>query len=166
MLPVFVLGVIPAAVLIAARWPSSAWRLGPVPSAAISAAGLALAGGGLILMVATIRLFHGRGEGTLAPWDPPTHMVVRGVYRHVRNPMHTGLFAVLFGEGLLLRATSLLILAAIVVFVHLIYIPLSEERGLEARFGEDYLEYKRHVPRWIPRVKPWEPEARANDVRP
>ncbi len=160
MLPVAVLLVLPGILLAATGWPRSAWDLGPLLNGLLSAAGLALVGGGLTLMIASIRLFHSRGEGTLVPWDPPVNMVVRGIYRHVRNPMHAGLFGVLFGEGLLLRSTGILILAAVVVFSHLVYIPLLEERGLEARFGEAYREYKRHVPRWIPRGRPWEPEGR------
>ncbi|MCX6024691.1 MAG: isoprenylcysteine carboxylmethyltransferase family protein, partial [Chloroflexi bacterium] len=98
-----------------------------------------------------------RGDGTLAPWDPPKYLVVRGICRHAGNPMHTGFFAVLFGEAFLLRSTASLILAIAGVILHLFNIPLSEERGLEARFGEAYREYKRNVPRWIPRRRPWTP---------
>ncbi len=158
LLPIAVLLVLPGFVLVASGWPGSAWDLGPLFNGLLSAAGLALVGGGLTLMSASIRLFHSRGEGTLAPWDPPMHLVVRGLYRHVRNPMHTGLFGVLFGEGLLLRSVDVVVLAAVVVVVHLVYIPLSEERGLEKRFGETYRDYKRHVPRWIPLLRPWEPK--------
>jgi protein-S-isoprenylcysteine O-methyltransferase Ste14 len=159
LLPGAVLLVMPGLILLASGWPRSAWDLGSRLNGLLSAAGLALVGGGLTLMSATIRLFHDRGEGTLAPWDPPLHLVVRGIYRHVRNPMHTGLFGVLFGEGILLRSAGVLVLAAVVVWVHLLYIPLFEERGLEQRFGEAYRDYKRHVPRWIPKLRPWEPEA-------
>ena len=41
--------------------------------------------------------------------------------------------------------------------------PLSEEPGLSKRFGEAYAIYKRHVPRWIPRLKPWDGEAEGQD---
>jgi protein-S-isoprenylcysteine O-methyltransferase Ste14 len=41
-------------------------------------------------------------------------------------------------------------------FVNVIYIPVVEERGLEERFGDDYLLYKKNVPRWIPRARAWE----------
>jgi protein-S-isoprenylcysteine O-methyltransferase Ste14 len=98
------------------------------------------------------------GEGTIAPWDPPQRLVVRGVYRHVRNPMITGLCLVLLGEALLAASLPLLGLFAFGVIINVIYIPLSEEPGLARRFGDDYLTYKRNVPRWIPRLKPWQPE--------
>ena len=50
-------------------------------------------------MVWTNRLFATIGHGTLAPWNPPEKLVVRGVYRHVRNPMITGVFCILLGEA-------------------------------------------------------------------
>src|SRR5688500_11842539 len=69
------------------------WGL-PLPRALLpSGAGLLLIGGGLILMLQTIRLFSLRGQGTLAPWDPPQQLVVEGVYRRVRNPMISGVFS-------------------------------------------------------------------------
>ncbi len=158
LLPIVVLVVLPVAILLSTGWPRSSWPVTPLRNTGFSAVGLLFVLAGLLLMGSTIRLFARRGEGTLAPWDPPKLLVVRGIYRHVRNPMHTGVFAVLFGEAFLLRSTALLILGIGVVLVHLLYIPLSEERGLEARFGEAYREYKRNVPRWIPRVKPWKAE--------
>jgi protein-S-isoprenylcysteine O-methyltransferase Ste14 len=51
----------------------------------------------------------------------------------------------------------------VLVVLHLFYIPLSEERGLENRFGQDYREYRRNVPRWIPRLTPWEPDTQEQD---
>ncbi len=54
--------------------------------------GILLFGPGLTLLFSTIRLFASRGKGTLAPWDPPEHLVVEGPYRYVRNPMHSGVF--------------------------------------------------------------------------
>ena len=158
LLPLVVLVIAPAVILQSTGWPGNSWQVAPVANTALSAIGLLFVLFGLILMGSTIRLFAQRGEGTLAPWDPPKLLVVRGIYRRVRNPMHTGVFAVLFGEAFLLRSNALLILAAAVVIVHLFYIPLSEERGLEARFGEAYRVYKRNVPRWLPRLRPWEAE--------
>jgi len=138
--------------------PSGAQIRGCYQSILVFLLGFVLVALGLVLLVVTIRLFSRHGAGTLMPWDPTRRLVVRGVYRHLRNPMHTGVFLVLFGEAFLLRSTVLLILGAAVVVLHLFYIPLSEERGLERRFGEAYRECKRNVPRWIPRRTPWEPE--------
>jgi protein-S-isoprenylcysteine O-methyltransferase Ste14 len=107
-------------------------------------------------MYQTIGLFVRVGEGTLAPWDPTQKLVVRGVYRHVRNPMISGVFCILLGEAILAGSLPLLDWFFFFLLVNLIYIPLLEEPGLARRFGEDYLRYKENVPRWIPQVKPWE----------
>ena len=64
----------------------------------------------------------------------------------------------LLGEALLTASLPLLGLFSLGVIINVIYIPLSEEPGLVRRFGDDYLTYKRNVPRWIPRLKPWQPE--------
>ena len=111
---------------------------------------------GLVLVVATIRLFVTVGKGTLAPWIPTQRLVVQGIYRHVRNPMISGVFFVLLGEAVL--AASLPIFCWFVVFVvgNAVYIPLAEEPGLVQRFGADYEEYRRNVPRWLPRLRPWD----------
>jgi protein-S-isoprenylcysteine O-methyltransferase Ste14 len=106
-------------------------------------------------MVATIRLFMTVGKGTLAPWNPPQRLVVRGVYRYVRNPMISGLFFIVLGEAIVAASLPLLGLFALAVIVNVVYIPLSEEPGLVRRFGDDYLTYKQNVPRWIPRLTPW-----------
>ena len=116
---------------------------------------------GLVLMVATIRLFVAVGKGTLAPWNPTQRLVVQGVYRHVRNPMIAGVFFVLLGEAVLAASLPLLGWFAAFVAVNAVYIPLAEEPGLAKRFGGDYLTYKQNVPRWVPRLKPWAPDEEA-----
>src|SRR5262245_54725894 len=70
----------------------------------------ALAGGtvlmliGLALFISSLRRFAGDGQGTLAPWDPPRHLVVSGPYRYVRNPMISGVAFVVFGQALALMS--------------------------------------------------------------
>jgi protein-S-isoprenylcysteine O-methyltransferase Ste14 len=118
--------------------------------------GLPLIALGLILIVRTIALFATLGRGTLAPWDPTTRLVVRGPYRRVRNPMISGVLFVLLGEAALFGSPALLLWFALVWAVNLLYIPLVEEPGLERRFGDDYVRYRAHVPRWIPRVRSWD----------
>lgn len=158
-LPAIVLLVIPTALVLVTRSWHFGWSLPPAFAVAISTIGLDLIGLGLSLLISTIRHFADHGQGTLAPWDPTRQLVVRGIYRHVRNPMHIGVFAVLYGEGVLAGSIPLLLFATAVVLIHLLYIPLSEEPGLEARFGASYMDYSQHVPRWLPRLAPWEPEA-------
>jgi protein-S-isoprenylcysteine O-methyltransferase Ste14 len=106
-------------------------------------------------MYRTITLFASVGRGTLAPWDPTRRLVVRGPYRHVRNPMISGVLSILLGEAALLGSFPLLAWFGVFFAANAIYMPLVEEPGLERRFGDDYRTYKRNVPRWVPRRKPW-----------
>jgi protein-S-isoprenylcysteine O-methyltransferase Ste14 len=117
--------------------------------------GIPLAAIGLVLLASTIKLFASVGRGTLAPWDPTTRLVVRGPYRYVRNPMISGVLFVLLGEAALLGSPPLLLWFGAVFAVNAVYIPLVEEPGLGRRFGDDYARYKAHVPRWVPRIRPW-----------
>jgi protein-S-isoprenylcysteine O-methyltransferase Ste14 len=116
---------------------------------------LLLAGGGLFAW--TVGLFAGRGRGTLAPWDPPERLVVEGPYRHVRHPMISGVFLLLLGQAAAARSRLTVAWAAAFALTNAFYLPLWEEPELVARFGDDYLRYRRHVPRWVPRLRPWPP---------
>jgi protein-S-isoprenylcysteine O-methyltransferase Ste14 len=81
---------------------------------------------------------------------PPTSVVIRGPYRHVRNPLYLSLFADTIGLFLIFNSTGLgIALLLQVVGVHLIVV-VREEKHLTERFGESYLSYKNAVPRWIP----------------
>jgi len=122
---------------------------------AVQASGLGLLLVGLALFIASLRRFATEGRGTLAPWDPPRELVVRGPYRFGRNPMISGVLLVLVGEGLVLRSRAHLLWAGLFLAINALYIPLLEEPMLERRFGERYREYCRHVPRLVPRIRPW-----------
>jgi len=107
---------------------------------------------GAALFFSTVYLFATVGRGTLAPWDPPARLVVRGPYRFVRNPMISGVLFVIVAEALFFRSASIAIWAAAFFVINAIYIPLAEEPGLERRFGDEYRTYKRAVPRLLPRL--------------
>jgi protein-S-isoprenylcysteine O-methyltransferase Ste14 len=156
ILPGVVLGVVPALILWNVGM-NIGWSL-PIPFAILPPLlGLVLFAGGLRLSFQAIELFATFGQGTLAPWDPPRKLVVRGIYRRVRNPMISGVFSMLLGEAIFFGEWALFVWFVFFVAVNLTYTPLSEERDLLRRFGADYAEYKRNVPRWIPRRTPWEP---------
>jgi protein-S-isoprenylcysteine O-methyltransferase Ste14 len=116
---------------------------------------------GAALFAVCVFQFWSRGRGTLAPWDPPRRFVAEGPYRHVRNPMITGVLLILIGEAAILRSSSLAQWAALFTVINLIYIPLLEEPMLRARFGSDYDDYLRAVPRFLPRPRPWRPRPTA-----
>lgn len=128
-----------------------------MPQLLVQIAGLGLLLIGLWLFVSSLRRFMRDGKGTLAPWDPPSQLVIRGPYRYVRNPMISGVLFVLFGEALMLLSGPHFQWALIFLVVNFIYIPLFEEQQLKRRFGEPYMEYCRHVPRLVPRLRPWTP---------
>ncbi len=148
--------VVPAVILYLTGAVDFGWGL-PPPSWLLPLLGCALIGLGLLIMYKTISLFASVGEGTLAPWDPPRKLVVRGIYRYVRNPMISGVLSILLGEAALFGSLALLVWFLVFFAFQALYTPLIEERGLARRFGEDYLVYKRNVPRWIPRLTPWVP---------
>jgi len=156
LLPVTVTVVIPGILTYLTDSLNIGWALGLPWSLAPILAGLMLTGLGLILVVLTNVLFVRIGRGTLAPWDPTQKLIVQGVYRHVRNPMISGVLCILLGEALVLDSVAILCWFVVFLVLNLVYTPLVEERDLERRFGVAYHEYKRHVPRWIPRLRPWE----------
>lgn len=149
ILPVVMTGVVPLAVVLA----TAAWRTAVVasliPGALLYAAGVAM-------LVHTSRLFD-RHHGSLAPWNPPTEIVVVGPYRYVRNPMITGIYAMLAGESIALMSPWVAAWALTFVVGMTSHIVFQEEPKLRARFPESYDHYARNVPRWIPRLSPYVP---------
>ena len=155
ILPGTVLVFVPAAILIATYKSFPPDLIGP--DRLLFWPGLVNAGLGLFLAFWTVSLFIKFGQGTPAPWDPPQKLVIRGPYRFVRNPMITGVLFMLMAETLLLQSWPIFLWLLVFYLLNSIYFPLFEERSLEKRFGAGYLEYKKHVPRWLPRLTPWKP---------
>src|SRR5690625_6774241 len=135
---------------------------GSGPAIASVIAGVLLSAGGVALMIWTVVLFDRFGAGTLgigSVMGEPVHLVVRGPYRHVRNPMITGVLSILLGEAALTLSGWLLGWFAVFAVVQVLAIRCWEEPHLLDRYGSAYREYRRHVPGWIPRVTPWTPQA-------
>ena len=156
LLPFNVTIVIPGIILYATWSINIGWGLSAPICLVPILLGVLLICIGLALMYKTISLLARMGKGTLAPWDPTQKLVVHGIYRHVRNPMISGVSCILLGEAVLVGSIPLLIWFAVFFVLNLIFIPLFEESNLEARFGDEYRRYKENVPRWLPRLKPWE----------
>ena len=155
ILPVTVLFVVPLTILWAMGGFSLGWRFILPWDLVLVAIGVVLMGYGLYLLTITIQLFVYIGKGTLAPWAPTRKLVVIGPYRYVRNPMISGVLITLLGETIVFGSAGLLIWFACFFALNYAYFMLSEEPGLEKRFGEEYSRYKKNVPRWIPRLTPW-----------
>jgi protein-S-isoprenylcysteine O-methyltransferase Ste14 len=156
LLPTIVAIVIPA-LLVSSYGTEIGWGLPGAVGALPVLAGAGALLTGLWLAVETIALFGRVGKGTLAPWDPTRKLVVRGPYRRVRNPMISGVGLILLGEAAILGSAPILVELGLFALANLIYIPLIEEPDLAARFGAEYEEYRRAVPRWIPKRTPWTP---------
>jgi protein-S-isoprenylcysteine O-methyltransferase Ste14 len=152
VLPVTVTVVVPVWIArtdaSALGWPST---LAGVVVASLGVIVLAI---GLTLFIASVRRFVSEGRGTLAPWDPPRHLVMQGPYQYVRNPMISGVIFILFGTALVLRSRPHAVWATVFLAVNAVYIPILEEPLLERRFGDAYREYCRHVRRFVPRLRP------------
>jgi len=157
VLPGTVLVFIPAIILIVAGSENFSNQL-LKPDRALFWLALLPACLGLGLAIWTVRLFMKFGNGTPAPWEPPQKLVVRGPYRHVRNPMISGVLFMLMAEALLFQSWPIAIWMAVFFVINTVYFPLVEEKDLVKRFGDDYQTYKNHVPRWIPRLRPWIPD--------
>ena len=96
----------------------------------------------------SVVLFRRSGENE-NPWKPTTHIVDRGPFRVTRNPMYLQMMLVCIGFAVMLANAWILLLTPLAAFVLQRYAILPEERYLEAKFGEDYLAYKRRVRRWM-----------------
>lgn len=118
--------------------------------------GLLCIGLGAVLLAACIVEFARSGRGTLSPVDPPCHLVVRGLYRYVRNPMYLSVTTIVLGEVLLTHSTALAFYWAIWFLGANLFVIGYEEPTLRRRFGASYDEYTEQVGRWIPRFRPRE----------
>jgi protein-S-isoprenylcysteine O-methyltransferase Ste14 len=138
-------------------WLLTGWEMEDSPLAARIAGGIMIALGGGFLLHAFYR-FVVEGLGTPAPVAPPERLVVGGVYRYVRNPMYLAVGATIVGQALLLGQFGLLAYAAAFWAVTYGFVRLYEEPTLSARFGAGYDTYRRTVPGWLPRLRPWNGE--------
>ena len=93
------------------------------------------------------------GKGTPAPIDPPKELVVRGLYRYVRNPMYVGVGSVLVGEALLFQSLALVAYAGAGLLAVSLFVLFYEEPALTRKFGDSYRRYREAVPRWIPNIR-------------
>ena len=111
---------------------------------------------GLLPLLESVIRFVRVGRGTLVPIVPTKVLVVDGFYRYVRNPMYVGMLALIAGQALLCLSRDLaMYLVGIALFFHL-FVMAYEEPKLRQTYGASYEEFCRHVPRWIPRMTPWQ----------
>jgi len=97
--------------------------------------------------------FFSEGRGTISPIDPPKHLVVRGLYRYVRNPMYVAVVTILIGEAIFFMSAPVLIEAGVFIILANLFVMGYEEPALRRQFGESYERYTRTVGRWVPRYR-------------
>jgi len=116
-------------------------------------AGLDVLAAGVVLLAACVWEFARSGRGTLSPLDPPRELVVRGLYRYVRNPMYLSVTMIVLGEALLARSRPLVVYWTFFFVAANVFVIGYEEPYLRSRFGRSYDDYVARVGRWIPRLR-------------
>ena len=107
---------------------------------------------GVTVLLWCVRDFYVAGKGTLAPWDPPKHLVRIGLYRYSRNPMYVGVLLILIGWATGFRTQSLAIYAIVMAILFHFRVLLYEEPWLARTFPGEWPAYKARVPRWLGRL--------------
>jgi protein-S-isoprenylcysteine O-methyltransferase Ste14 len=152
--PTTVMGLVPFGLLHhGGGLPLANWRWDAGPLAWL---GWPLAFIGLFGYVVCVVEFVARGRGTPNPFDAPRRLVIDGLYRHVRNPMYVAVGTVLLAEALVTGRGQLLGWLGCLWLAFHVTVLVYEEPHLRRVFGEDYDRYRRAVPRWIPRARPWD----------
>ena len=150
--------VAPGTVAGLGPWWLTGWAVGEAPPQV--EAPLRIVGAVLVLVGASALLhafgrFVLEGLGTPAPVAPPERLVIGGLYRYVRNPMYLAVLLTIVGEALVLLQPVLLAYAVVVGVAMAGFVYGYEEPTLSGRFGAEYDAYRRAVPAWWPRLRPW-----------
>lgn len=116
-----------------------------------SSAGYVVGAIGAVVLGRCVRDFYVAGKGTLAPWDPPRHLVVRGLYRYVRNPMYVGVLLVVVGWALATGSPAVAAYAVALAAGFHMRVVTAEEPWLARSFPADWPAYAADVRRWTPR---------------
>lgn len=115
----------------------------PLAHLASMAVGYTFVFGGATLIAEGWRQVHrARREGRL---------VTDGVYARIRHPQYTGLFVVVFGEGIVHWPTVVSVIGFPVIVAAYTVLARKEERDMLAAFGDEYRAYRRRVPAFVPR---------------
>jgi protein-S-isoprenylcysteine O-methyltransferase Ste14 len=134
-------------------WWLTGWRAGAAYPAPARIAGAALTASGAAALLAAFAQFAIQGRGTPAPSAPTEDLVVRGLYRYVRNPMYLAVLAVITGQALTLSRPVLLGYAAAVALAVIAFVYGYEQPTLTRRYGARYQAYRQAVPGWWPRLR-------------
>lgn len=119
--------------------------------ASFDSRGLPLLVPGIAVLLWCVREFYHSGKGTLAPWTPPKHLVISGLYRFSRNPMYIGVVLILWGWAVGYKSSGLVVYAIVMMILFHLRVVLYEEPWLAQAHGAQWHAYRAHVRRWIGR---------------
>ena len=135
-------------------WWLTGWRIGAAYPVPVRVTGAVLTAAGAAVLLGAFAQFVVQGRGTPAPPAPTEQLVVRGLYRYVRNPMYLAVLAVITGQAILLGRPVLLGYAAVVAAAFVAFVYGYEQPTLARRYGAQYQAYRQDVPGWWPRLRP------------
>lgn len=138
-------------------WMLTGWRSTGPPLVVAVAGGVLIVAGAVVVVHAFVS-FVVSGRGTPAPIAPTERLVVTGLYRYVRNPMYVAVGATIAGQALLLGRPVLGAYALVFWAITATFVRGYEEPTLSEQYGAEYAAYRRAVPGWIPRLRPWSPD--------
>jgi protein-S-isoprenylcysteine O-methyltransferase Ste14 len=119
-----------------------------VPAAVQWGLGGVLVVAGVALLLSFNTAFSRRGTA-VEPWKPTTAIVTTGPYRISRNPAYLGMALVYAGVALMSDALWVLAPLPVVLAVVDRGVIAREERYLERKFGQEYVDYRSRVRRWL-----------------
>jgi protein-S-isoprenylcysteine O-methyltransferase Ste14 len=111
--------------------------------------GLLVLAAGTLGLLWCVRDFYFQGKGTLAPWSPPQHLVVVGLYRYSRNPMYVCVLLILLGWAATCSSSGLLAYCALIALAFHLRVIYGEEPWLSHKHGASWQAYVSRVPRWF-----------------
>ncbi len=110
--------------------------------------GILLIAFGIVLNLWADKLIK-KFETTVKPYEKPSYLITNGPFRISRHPMYFGMASILFGGAVIFDSLWFLICGVLyIISVEILFIS-KEENNMKAAFGEQFLEYKKKVRRWI-----------------
>ncbi len=137
-------------------WLITGWRQPGDSVPGVDALGWALVLAGAAVLGHAFVAFAWHGRGTPAPAAPTERLVVEGAYRYVRNPMYVAVLALVLGQVLLFASWGLFAYLVVIVIAQSAFVHIYEEPTLREAYGPSYDEFCENVPRWLPRLTPWQ----------
>ena len=158
------LAIAPGIVAGYVPWTICRWQLRAplMGSSLLRLLGLSLMVIGLPVLLDSFARFPLQGVGTPAPVFPTRHLVVSGLFRYVRNPMYVAVVSLIIGQGLFFGSPRVLEYGIAVWVAFHLFVLIYEEPVLRRTYGPEYEQFCANVPRWIPRLHPWQRGCKQN----